>query len=289
VPVVISGDSGTGKEMVARAIHQGGPRSKKAFVAINCGAIPETLLESELFGHVRGSFTGAERDKKGLFLAAHGGTVFLDEIGDMPLKMQLDLLRVLQEKKVRPVGSERDLDIDVRVLAASNRPLRDLIQRGSFREDLYYRLSVVEMVLPPLRDRADDVPLLVDHFLGLIAARFKSVKKTVTRDAMRSLMAYAWPGNVRHLEHALMNAWVMCDGDTIDVPDLTLEPVASRECAEPRLGAVIPATAQDRREHEKQRILEALEQTGWNKSKAAQVLDMPRRTLYRRLKAYGIQ
>jgi transcriptional regulator with GAF, ATPase, and Fis domain/Tfp pilus assembly protein PilF len=289
VPVVITGESGTGKEMVARAIHAGGLRAKKPFVAINCGAIPETLLESELFGHVRGSFTGADRDKRGLLLAANGGTVFLDEIGDMPLKMQLDLLRVLQEKRVRPLGSERDLEIDVRVLAASNRPLRELIQRGTFREDLYYRLSVVEIGLPALRERADDVPLLVDHFLGQIAARFKANKRSVTRDAMRTLMAYPWPGNVRQLEHALMNAWVMCDGEAIDVADLTLEPVAARECAEPRPAMTIPTTSRDRRDMEKQRILESLEQTGWNKSKAAQVLNMPRRTLYRRLKAYGIQ
>lgn len=289
VPVVISGDSGTGKEMVARAIHQGGPRSKKPFVAINCGAIPETLLESELFGHVRGSFTGADRDKKGLLLSAHGGTVLLDEIGDMPLKMQLDLLRVLQEKVVRPLGGERDVEIDVRVLAASNRSLRELIQRGTFREDLYYRLSVVEISLPPLRERADDVPLLVDHFLGQIATRFKAEKKGLTREAMRALMNYAWPGNVRQLEHALMNAWVMCDGDAIDVDDLTLDPVTIGDCSEVTIGRQVPTTVRDRREIEKQRILEALEQTGWNKSKAAQVLEMPRRTLYRRLKTYGIQ
>ena len=289
VPIVISGESGTGKEMVARAIHFGGPRAKKPFVAINCGAMPETLLESELFGHMRGSFTGADRDKKGLILSANGGTVFLDEIGDMPLKMQLDLLRVLQEKKVRPLGSERDVDIDVRVLAASNRPLRELIQKGSFRDDLYYRLSVVEIVLPPLRDRADDVPLLVDHFLGLIATRFKAAKKNVTREGMRSLMSYPWPGNVRQLEHALMNAWVMCDGEAIDVRDFTLEPVSSVTPVSVPVVQAIPATAHDRRQLEKQKILEALEQTGWNKSKAAKVLDMPRRTLYRRLRAYGIQ
>jgi transcriptional regulator with GAF, ATPase, and Fis domain/Tfp pilus assembly protein PilF len=289
VPVVITGESGTGKEMVARAVHSGGLRAKKPFVAINCGAIPETLLESELFGHIRGSFTGADRDKRGLLLAANGGTVFLDEIGDMPLKMQLDLLRVLQEKRIRPLGSERDLEIDVRVLAASNRPLRELIQRGTFREDLYYRLSVVEIALPSLRERADDVPLLVDHFLGQIAARFKANKRSVSREAMRALMAYPWPGNVRQLEHALMNAWVMCDGEVIDVADLTLEPIAARESVEAHPMQPIPTTARGRRDLEKQRILESLEQTGWNKSKAAQVLNMPRRTLYRRLKAYGIQ
>jgi serine/threonine-protein kinase PknK len=190
---------------------------------------------------------------------------------------------------VRPLGSERDLEIDVRVLAASNRPLRELIQRGTFREDLYYRLSVVEIGLPALRERADDVPLLVDHFLGQIAARFKAGKRSLTREAMRTLMAYPWPGNVRQLEHALMNAWVMCDGDTIDVADLTLETVTVRESAEPRPTTTMPTTARDRRDKEKQRILESLEQTGWNKSKAAQVLNMPRRTLYRRLKVYGIQ
>jgi DNA-binding NtrC family response regulator len=196
---------------------------------------------------------------------------------------------VLQEKKVRPVGSEKDLSIDVRVLAASNRPLRELIQRGTFREDLYYRLSVVEISLPPLRDRADDVPLLVDHFLGQIAARFEAPKKTVSGEGMRVLMSYPWPGNVRQLEHALMNAWVMCDGETIGADDLTLEPVGTLARAEAAPVAALPSTSQDRQRMEKQRILEALEKTGWNKSKAAQLLDMPRRTLYRRLKAYGIQ
>jgi transcriptional regulator with GAF, ATPase, and Fis domain/Tfp pilus assembly protein PilF/predicted Ser/Thr protein kinase len=289
VSVVIAGESGTGKEMVARAIHNGGGRSKKPFVAINCGAIPETLLESELFGHVRGSFTGADRDKQGLLQSADGGTVFLDEIGDMPLKMQLDLLRVLQEKTVRPLGSARDLEIDVRVLAASNRPLRDLIQRGTFREDLYYRLSVVEVPLPPLRERLDDVPLLVDHFLNQLSARFQSTRKAITRDALRLLMAYSWPGNVRHLEHALTNAWVMCDGDTIGRADLTLEPVAQPDCVEPARQSQLPPTLQDAKEREKQEILSALQQTGWNRSQAAKLLGMPRRTLYRRLRDYGIQ
>jgi transcriptional regulator with GAF, ATPase, and Fis domain/Tfp pilus assembly protein PilF/predicted Ser/Thr protein kinase len=289
VPVVIAGESGTGKEMIARAVHSGGPRAKKPFVAINCGAIPETLLESELFGHMRGSFTGADRDKKGLLLSANGGTVFLDEIGDMPLKMQLDLLRVLQERKVRPVGSEKDVEIDVRILAASNRPLRELIRRGTFREDLYYRLSVVEIGLPPLRDRIEDVPLLVDHFLNQIAARFKAAKKSVSRDAMRQLMSYPWPGNVRQVEHALMNAWVMCDSETIGWQDFTLEPLVAPHSVEVTQFAPLPATARDHHEMEKQRILEALEQTGWNRSKTASVLGMPRRTLYRRLRTYGIQ
>ncbi|MBI2895240.1 MAG: sigma 54-interacting transcriptional regulator [Deltaproteobacteria bacterium] len=296
VPVVIHGESGTGKEMVARAIHYGGPRSKKPFVAINCAAIPETILESELFGHVRGAFTGAERDKRGLFQSADGGTLFLDEIGDMPPKMQLDLLRVLQEKKVRPVGGDKDVEVDVRVLAASNRILRDLIAEGKFREDLYYRLNVVEMVLPPLRDRADDIPLLIDHFLTHIAARFKSEKKGVTRDAVRRLMAYPWPGNVRQLEHALMNAWVLSDGDTLDEGDFSLEPVrepaptAQAATAREPAGAAPPERERvDRKALEKQRILDALEKTNWNKSKACDVLGMPRRTLYRRLREYEIQ
>jgi transcriptional regulator with GAF, ATPase, and Fis domain/tetratricopeptide (TPR) repeat protein/predicted Ser/Thr protein kinase len=296
VPVVIHGESGTGKEMVARAIHYAGPRAKKPFVAINCAAIPETILESELFGHVRGSFTGADRDKRGLFQSADGGTLFLDEIGDMPQKMQLDLLRVLQEKRVRPVGGDKDIEVDVRVLAASNKMLRDLIAEGKFREDLYYRLNVVEMVLPPLRDRIDDIPLLVDHFLTHIAARFKAEKKGITREAVKRLMAYPWPGNVRQLDHALMNAWVLSDSETLDEGDFSLEPLreplsqTAVAGGRPSSAATVPPPERvDRRAMEKQRILEALERTNWNKSKACAVLGMPRRTLYRRLREYEIQ
>ncbi len=284
VPVLVEGESGTGKEMVARAIHDCSGRRKKRMVSVNCAAIPEGLLESELFGHVRGAFTGADRDRKGLFAVAHGGTLFLDEIGDMPMRMQVDLLRALQEKTIRPVGGQKDITVDVRIIAASNKPLAQLVPQGLFREDLYYRLNVVALKLPPLRARTEDIPLLVDHFLDRIAEQMKGDKKHLTREALRRLAEYRWPGNVRQLEHALLNAAVLADSDLLDGEDFTLE-APEAHTPEP---TPMPASGQDRREREKQRILEALEACNWNKSKAARRMDMPRRTFYRRLKAYDI-
>jgi len=285
VPVVIQGESGTGKELVARALQQGGSRAQKPFVAVNCAAIPDTLLESELFGHVRGSFTGADRDKRGLFVTADGGTLFLDEIGDMPVRMQTDLLRVLQEQKVRPIGGDTDVPVDVRVVAACSKPLRELVAAGRFREDLYYRMAVVEVTLPPLRERAGDIPLLVDHFLRAHATRLDSPRKSLSRGAVRRLCAYSWPGNVRQLEHALLSAWVLSDDAIMGESDLRLEPAVREE----RSTAAAAAPTGDRRDEEKKRIIDSLEQTNWNRSKAAEVLGMPRRTFYRRLKDYGIQ
>ncbi|MCC6750016.1 MAG: sigma 54-interacting transcriptional regulator [Deltaproteobacteria bacterium] len=286
VPVLIEGESGTGKEMVARAIHQASERVKGRLVSVNCAAIPETLLESELFGHVRGAFTGADRDRKGLFTNAHGGTLFLDEIGDMPPRMQVDLLRALQEKTIRPVGGQQDLQVDVRVIAASNKPLRRLVQQGTFREDLFYRLHVVRIGLPPLRERPEDIPLLVDHFLEGFSGQLKTERKRVTREALRALMSYTWPGNVRQLEHALMNAVVLSEGSVLDARDFTLEaPVV----AEVSRAAPAPSTSDERSDAERREILSALEAHNWNRSRAAEALGIPRRTFYRRLKDYGIQ
>jgi transcriptional regulator with GAF, ATPase, and Fis domain len=279
VPVAIEGESGTGKELVARALHEHGPRRKGPLVTLNCGALPEALLESELFGHVKGAFTGADRDRRGLFQAADGGTLFLDEVGDMPARMQADLLRALQEKTIRPVGATRDLAVDVRVVAAANRPLEELVAAGRFRRDLYYRLHVVTIALPPLRDRPEDVPLLVDHFLDAIALRVQRPKKGVTRAAMRRLMDHPWPGNVRQLEHALMNACVLAESEVLDVADLEAVLSSQRPARSP---------GGDRREKERTRIVGALEECGWNKSKAAAHLGMPRRTFYRRLAHYRI-
>ena len=295
IPVLITGESGTGKEMVARAIHEAGPRAKKPFIAVNCGAIPEHLLESELFGHVRGAFTGADRDRKGLFRESEGGTILLDEIGEMPQKMQAGLLRVLQEKLVRPVGGARELPVDVRVIAATNRELERMVRESSFREDLFYRLNVVEVRLPPLRERAEDIPLLVDHFLGIFAARFRRERRSLSREAVRLLMAYPWPGNVRQLENALLNAWITSDGselgpDDFDLPDMTAQPKPEPSIPSPPLP--MPPRSKNLaafREAEKARILQALEQANWNRVKASELLGMPRRTLYRRLKEYGIQ
>ena len=294
VPVVIQGESGTGKELVARAIHYAGARAKAPFVALNCAAIPEALLESELFGHVKGAFTGADRDREGVLARASGGTLFLDEIGDMPAKMQVDLLRVLQDGQVRPVGSEETLEVDVRVLSASNKLLKDQVANGEFREDLYYRLNVVEIRLPPLRERRDDIPLLADHLLRTIAKKEGRPKKRISKEALERIASHRLPGNVRQLEHVLLNACVMVDGDVIGPGDLALgDAVAANHRVEvpAQTAPLSEAPAQnfeDFKTTEKQRILSALEANAWNRAKAARALDIPRRTFYRRLKEHDI-
>jgi len=303
VPVVIQGESGTGKELIARAIHFSGVRAQKPFVAVNCAAIPDALLESELFGHVRGAFTGADRDRQGVLAKASTGTLFLDEVGDMPSKMQIDLLRVLQDRKVSPVGSDDEVEIDVRVIAASNKSLEKLVGEGAFREDLYYRLNVVELWLPPLRDRIEDIPLLCDHFLATFAKRDGLPPKRISREAVSRLSAHPLPGNVRQLEHLLLNAWVMTGGDTIDTDDLALGEDGSTLAMPPRLERALsdavavpargpavapPSSIDEFKDTEKARILEALEQHAWNRVRAAKELGMARRTFYRRLKEYDI-
>jgi serine/threonine-protein kinase PknK len=290
VPVLITGESGTGKEVVARAIHNAGPRAKKPFVGINCGAIPEHLLESELFGHVRGAFTGADRDRRGLFREATEGTILLDEIGEMPQKMQAGLLRVLQERVVRPVGGSREEPVDTRVIAATHRDLASMVEARSFREDLYYRLHVIEVRVPPLRERIDDIPVLIDHFLGIFAARYNRERRSVSREALRRLMARTWPGNVRQLENVLLNAWVLSEKDELEVHDFELSEV--RPLREPSLAPPVGRSETSLDAHkatERERILSALASCNWNRVKAAQIVGMPRRTFYRRLKEYGIQ
>ncbi len=284
VPVTILGESGTGKELVARALHEFGPRKEAPMVSVNCGALPEPLLESELFGHVRGAFTGAERDRRGLFETASGGTLFLDEIGDTPPRMQATLLRALQEKVIRRVGGTEDIRVDVRVVAATNRDLEAMVADGSFRRDLYYRLDVVSIHVPALRERADDIPLLAEHFLRLACDRAGLSPRQLSGDALRALADCPWPGNVRQLEHAITNAAVMADGDVIGAE-------AFRAVLDgPSAVRSEPAGARERaRLRERERILEALEATGWNKSKAARMLQIPRRTFYRRLDEYEIQ
>jgi serine/threonine-protein kinase PknK len=314
VPVLITGESGTGKEIVARAIHNAGRRTKGPFTGINCGAIPEHLLESELFGHVRGAFTGADRDHKGLFREADRGTLLLDEIGEMPKKMQAGLLRVLQEKVIRPVGGDKEQSVDVRLIAATNRDLAAMVEASAFREDLYYRLHVVEVRLPPLRERLEDLPALIDHFFKIFAARLKRDKKTLAREALRKLSSYAWPGNVRQLENMLLNAWVMSDRPEL-LPDDFDFPVSGRRgtgegatpspprsasrsvppSSRPSSSKKNPASKRHadepvrRRDGEKDRIVGALRACNWNRVKAAHMLGLPRRTFYRRLKEYGIQ
>ena len=284
VPVVITGESGTGKELVARAIHRGSARAEAPYVSLNCGAIPEGLLESELFGHIAGAFTGATHAREGVFVQAEGGTLFMDEIADMPARMQLDLLRVLQERRVRPLGSADERPIDVRVVTASRRPLRELIQEGQLREDLYYRLAVVEIVLPPLRGRRADLPLLCDHFLTRIARERQEPRKRLSRGAVRRLGAHDFPGNVRELEHLLINASVFATGDTIEPDDLAIE---TGLAAPKALGEV--TNYRDYKDAERDRILAALNAHAWNRAQAARSLGMARRTFYRRLKQHGIE
>jgi serine/threonine-protein kinase PknK len=308
VPVLITGESGTGKEMVARAIHETSPRSKAKMLGVNCGAIPENLLESELFGHVRGAFTGADRERKGLFRECEGGTILLDEIGETPQKMQAGLLRVLQERTVRPVGGSQEQAVDARVVCATNRDLQALVREGKFREDLYYRIHVVEVHLPALRERGEDVPQLVDHFLGIFSARYKREKKAVSREALRMLADHDWPGNVRQLENVLLNAWVMSEEDELlpedfDLPELG-PPERSVEVEIPSGGAggaaelernertarrTSKGTTSEHHRTERERILDALRACNWNRVKAAEVSGIPRRTFYRRLREYGIQ
>ncbi|RLB48573.1 MAG: sigma-54-dependent Fis family transcriptional regulator, partial [Deltaproteobacteria bacterium] len=286
----ITGDSGTGKEVIARAIHNAGPRAKQRMVGVNCGAIPEHLLESELFGHVRGAFTGAERDKKGLFRDLDRGTILLDEIGEMPPKMQAALLRVLQEKVVRPVGGTVEEEVNTRVIAATHRDLDEMVRDGSFREDLFYRLNVIEIRVPPLRERLEDVPLLIDHFLRLFAARYHREKRTVSREALKRLMSYSWPGNVRQLENVLLNAWVLCDEAELEPQAFEL-PEERGLLPSPAMSAsrARPTSLDAAKEEERERIVEALNASNWNRAKAAKLIGMPRRTFYRRLRKYDIQ
>jgi serine/threonine-protein kinase PknK len=293
VPVLILGESGTGKEVVARAIHNASRRSKKPFVGINCGAIPEHLLESELFGHTRGAFTGADRDRKGLFREATEGTILLDEIGEMPHKMQAGLLRVLQERVVRPVGGAREESVDTRVIAATHRDLGAMVEAGAFREDLYYRLNVIQVRVPPLRERIEDIPVLIDHFLGIFAARYGRERRSVSRGALKRLIAFTWPGNVRQLENILLNAWVLSDRPELLIEDFELPNARigrAPEAAAPSASSARVETSFDvHKAGERERILAALASCNWNRVKAAQLIGLPRRTFYRRLKEYGIQ
>ncbi len=283
VPVVVTGESGTGKELVARAIHRGSLRAEGPYVSLNCGAIPEGILESELFGHVAGAFTGATHAREGVFVQAHGGTLFMDEIADMPARMQLDLLRVLQEGRVRPVGGAEEKRVDVRLVTASKRPLRELIDEGTIREDLYYRLAVVELAVPPLRERRSDIPLLCDHFLRRIAEERAEPMKRLSRDAIQRLCAHNYPGNVRELEHLLVNATVFAASDCIEAEELAIEPGPASPPSSADLGNYTSF-----KDAERDRILATLNVHGWNRAKAARALGMARRTFYRRLKEHRI-
>jgi serine/threonine-protein kinase PknK len=282
LPVILLGESGTGKELVARALHSQGPRAHRPFVGINCGALPEALLESELFGHVKGAFTGAERDKTGLFVAARGGTLFLDELGELPLSLQVKLLRVLTEREVRPLGATRSQSVDVRLVAATNRDLRRMVGEGAFREDLFYRLSVVEIVLPPLRERKEDIAPIAQRLLARQAERLGAAPKRLSSEAAQRLRAYPFPGNVRELENVLLRAGALCEGDTIRAADLELPAHASspeRRAARSRA---------DYARDEAELLFESLERARWNVSSVSRSLGIPRNTLYRKLARLGL-
>ena len=275
--VLVRGESGTGKELVARAIHENSSRKLKPFVAVNCGAVAEGLLESELFGHVRGAFTGAIHDKAGLFAEADHGTLFLDEVGDIPLSMQVKLLRVLQENELRPVGGSENRKMDVRLIAATHRDLDALVQQGKFREDLYYRLKVISIEIPPLRERIEDLPELVSHFLARYASKNRKLVSHVSEEALTQLKEYPWPGNVRELEHAIERAVAMTNSSVLFADDFEL--------------AVSPSSGEEDgslEDLEKLHILRVLGETQYNKSKASEKLGIDRATLYRKAQRYGI-
>jgi len=301
-PVFISGESGSGKELVARAIHAEGPRKDKEFVAINCGAIPSELMESEFFGHRKGSFSGADQDKIGLFQAAHGGSLFLDEIADLPLHMQVKLLRAIQEKSIRPVGSQTEIPVDIRLLSATHKNLADEVEQGNMRQDLYYRINVIEVHVPPLRERKDDLPLLVDHILAALARESSQPPVHVTNEVLQAMQHYAFPGNIRELENMLQRACALTDDAVIrlgDLPELR-RPGASQG------GRQLPATngmtdavdaAVEEADYSLERHLEdveraaiekALLESRWNRTAAARKLGMSFRAFRYRLKKLGL-
>ncbi|HEX8194836.1 MAG TPA: sigma-54 dependent transcriptional regulator [Pyrinomonadaceae bacterium] len=283
--ILIQGESGTGKELIARAIHHHSPRASKPFLAVNCGALPESLLESELFGHTKGAFTGAVADKKGLFRSAENGTVFLDEIGEISQAMQVRLLRALQEHEVTPVGSSLSVKFDARIIAATNRDLEKAVETGDFREDLFYRLNVIEIWLPPLRERREDIPLLVRHFIKKISRAQNAREKSIASDAMAALVSYNFPGNVRELENAVERAFTL-SGDEIDAASLPPRiknsaahalPVRDTESFRPTLEEI-----------ERRYIFEILNSVNQDKTEAANILGIDLSTLYRKLKRYDV-
>jgi two-component system response regulator PilR (NtrC family) len=287
-PVHIFGESGTGKELVAKLIHESGPRRDGPFVPVNCGAIPTELMESELFGHKRGSFTGAVSDKRGLIQSAEGGTLFLDEIADLPLHMQVKLLRVIQEKAVRPIGEQAEVSIDVRLLSATHKNLAQLVAQAKFREDLFYRVNVIEMRVPSLRERPEDVTELAEAVLRRLGRRMKIAPPVIARDALGALISYAFPGNVRELENILERAITMSTGGEIRVEDIQLRPssLGSHSMADGPSGGPLGDHLE---EVERDAILKALEQTRYNKTAAAKMLGMSFRALRYRIKKLGIE
>ncbi len=294
-PVCIAGESGSGKELVARAIHDSGPRKEKEFVAINCGAIPAELMESEFFGHKKGSFTGADQDKTGLFQQAHGGTLFLDEIGDLPLLMQVKLLRAIQEKSIRPVGSSSEIPVDVRILSATHKNLLKAVENGQFRQDLFYRINVIELLVPPLRERKEDLPLLVRHILADVSAAHPTQVVGVSEEAMTALQQYMFPGNIRELENMLQRACALTDHTLIalqDFPELADSSAKLAQPALPELPSSLDEGDFSLDKHletiERQVIEKALQESRWNRTAAARKLGMSFRVFRYRLKKLNL-
>ncbi|MEW5834632.1 MAG: sigma-54 dependent transcriptional regulator [Pseudomonadota bacterium] len=302
-PVYIAGESGVGKELVARLIHEQGPRASGPFVPVNCGAIPTELMESEFFGHKRGSFTGAASDKEGLFQAANGGTLFLDEVAELPLHMQVKLLRAIQEKAVRPIGAREEVPVDVRILSATHKNLAALVEQGQFRQDLFYRINVIELRVPPLRERRGDVPLLAAHILRQLAAKSGMAPGRLLPAAQQALDEYDFPGNVRELENVLERAMAMSDGETIDAADLMLPQRAPRPAFDAGVAAPAPAAVEAASPAapgsgvaledyisnlERTAIMKALEESRYNKTAAAKKLGITFRALRYKLKKLGI-
>ena len=287
-PVYISGESGTGKELAARLMHELGPRADKPFVPVNCGAIPENLMESEFFGHKKGSFTGAIQDKEGLFKAADGGTLFLDEVGDLPLSMQVKLLRAIQEKSIRPVGAQTEIKVDVRVLSATHKNLHELLANGHFRQDLYYRLNVIELPMPSLRERVEDIALLAGQFCARLAAGLDMKPPRLTDETMETLKHYPFPGNVRELENILERALTLCNGQEITPQDLQLRAGGSGDNGQTTFSSEV--SLDDYLERiERTAIEKALAQTSQNKTAAAKLLGISFRALRYKLEKLGIE
>jgi two-component system response regulator PilR (NtrC family) len=287
-PVYISGESGSGKELVARLIHRQGPRHDQPFIAINCGAIPHELMESEFFGHKKGSFTGAVSDKKGLFQAAEGGTLFLDEVGDLPLTLQVKLLRAIQEKKIRPVGEQQEIPVNIRLLSATHQDLAKMVQEGTFRQDLYYRINVIEISLPPLRARPSDIPQIAAHLLTHLAKTNQLPLPVLSSSALATLKNYAFPGNVRELENILERALALCDGQVIEPVDLNLSSNSELLVVE-EFDAKKLSLEEYLENIEKQALSQALEENRWNKTATAKQLGMTFRSLRHRLKKLGLE
>ncbi len=286
--VLITGESGTGKELIARGIHFEGKRAKYPFVAVNCGGIPENLLESEFFGYVKGAFTGADKNKKGLFEEADKGTIFLDEIGELPLSLQVNFLRVLQEGEVRPVGGSRTKRIDVRVISATAKDLKKEVREGRFRQDLFYRLNVLPITIPPLRERTEDIPLLCEHFLQRYTKAFNKSIKGISHEAMKLLLKQKWPGNVRELENAIERAVILAEGDMLVPDDFPIE--LERDTGMENLGRIFEGYSlkEAQKALEKKMIAKALAATGGNRTKATRLLEISHPSLLAKIKAYNI-